>query len=127
MNSGSEEAVVREFIRAFNERDLDAFAATLDPEVRLHSMKGLVEGIPAARHWATRSPGGVQQTVVINEVESVGPKVLVRIRRDWHWAEDGSLAGSDDMAWFFQVRDGRILSWRPFADTAEAFAEFVAP
>jgi len=127
MNSGSEEDVVREFIRSFNERDLDAFVETLDPEIQLHSMKGLVEGVPAARIWATRSPDGVQQTVVINDVEVVGEKVLVRIRRDWHWAEDGTLAGSDDMAWFFRIRNGKVLIWRPFADTAEAFAEFVAP
>ena len=88
-------------------------------------MKGLVEGIPAAREWATRVPGGAQQTVVINEIEVVPPKVLVRIRRDWHWAEDGTLAGQDEMAWFFMIRDGKIVSWRPFADTAEAFAAFV--
>lgn len=119
--------MVREFVRAFNERDLDAFAGTLDPDVQLHSMKGLVEGIPAAREWATRAPGGAQQTVVVNEVEVVGQKVLLRIRRDWHWADDGTLAGSDEMAWIFVLRDGKILSWRPFADTAEAFAAFVLP
>ena len=50
------EETVREFVRAFNERDLDAFEATLDPEVQLHSMKGIREGIPAARAWATREP-----------------------------------------------------------------------
>ena len=54
---------VREFIRAFNERDLDAFVAVLDPEVELHSMKGLRKGREAARLWATRKPGGVQQTI----------------------------------------------------------------
>ena len=35
---------VREFIRAFNERDLDAFVAVLDPEVELHSMQGAAQG-----------------------------------------------------------------------------------
>ena len=54
---------VREFIRAFNERDLDAFVAVLDPEVELHAMRGLRKGIEAARLWATRPPGGVQQTI----------------------------------------------------------------
>ena len=49
---------VREFIRAFNERDLDAFVAVLDPEVELHSMRGLRKGVEAARLWATRKPGG---------------------------------------------------------------------
>lgn len=120
------EAVIREFVRAFNEGDLDAFEATLDPGVELHSMKGLRQGIAAAREWATRAPGGVQQTVTITSLETVGQKTLARIRRDWHWAEDGSHAGSDDMAWFFLLENGRIRTWRPFADTAEAFAVFNA-
>ena len=126
MSQRSPEDVVRDFIRAFNERDLDALVDTLDPDVELHSMKGLVTGVAAAREWATRKPGGVQQTIVINEVESVGPKVLVRIRRDWHWEEDESHAGSDEMAWIFMLKDGRITTWRPFMDTAEAFAAFNA-
>jgi len=124
--SGTPEEVVEEFVRSFNAGDIDGLVATLDPEVELHSMKGLRTGIPAAREWATRAPGGVQQTVEITSIEVVGPKVLARIRRDWHWAEDGSLAGSDDMAWFFMMRDGRIATWRPFADTAQAFAAFRA-
>lgn len=127
MEPESAEAVVREFVRSFNERDLDAFVEVLDPEVELHSMKGLRKGLSEARAWADRSPGGVQQTVNITSVEVVGAKVLVRIRRDWHWAEDDSLAGRDEMAWFFMLRDGKIVTWRPFADTAEAFAAFNKP
>ena len=127
MDTGNREAVVREFVRSFNERDLDAFVETLDPEVELHSMKGLRQGIPAAREWADRSTGGVQQTVVIESAEVVGDKVLIRIRRDWRWDEDGSLAGSDQMAWFFMVKDSGIVTWIPFADTAEAFAAFTKP
>lgn len=124
MTPESSEAVVGEFIRSFNDRDIEALAATLDPEVELHSMKGLIKGIPAARTWATRAPGGVQQTVVITEIEAIDLKVLVRIRRDWHWDEDGTPAGSDEMAWFFMLRDDRILDWRPFIDPADAFAAF---
>ena len=57
-----------EFIRAFNERDLDAFVAVLDPEVELHSMRGLRKGREAARLWATRPPGGVQQTIELEQL-----------------------------------------------------------
>jgi ketosteroid isomerase-like protein len=116
---------VREFIRAFNERDLDAFAAVLDPEVELHSMKGLRKGREAARVWATRNPGGVQQTIVLDELweeglEGGGGRAVALIRRLWHWEEDGAAAGVDEMAWAFELRDGRILSWRPHEDRAEA-------
>jgi limonene-1,2-epoxide hydrolase len=115
---------VREFIRAFNERDLDAFAAVLDPEVELHSMRGVRKGVEAARLWATRPPGGVQQTVeleALHEDEAAGDgSAVALVRRRWRWEEDGSEAGVDEMAWLFELRGNRVLSWRPFEDRAEA-------
>jgi limonene-1,2-epoxide hydrolase len=116
---------VREFIRAFNERDLDGFVAVLDPAVELHAMRGLRRGVEAARLWATRPPGGVQQTIVLEDLyedgtESGGGSAVALIRRVWVWDEDGSPAGEDEMAWLFELRDHRVLSWRPFDDRAEA-------
>ena len=117
---------VREFIRAFNERDLDALCAVLDPEVELHSMKGLLRGIDAARLWATRKRGGVQQTIDLEQLHTyeaaVGDcRAVAIIMRRWHWDDDeGEFAGEDEMAWAFELRGGRIRSWRPFMDRAEA-------
>ncbi len=116
---------VREFIRAFNERDLDAFIAVLDPDVELHAMRGLRKGPEAARVWATRAPGGVQQTIELEQLyedgtEGGGGRAVALIKRHWHWEEDSSLAGIDEMAWFFQLRDHKVLSWRPFDDRQEA-------
>ena len=109
---------VREFIRAFNERDLEAFVETLDPDVELHSGRGLRKGIDAARVWATREPGGVQQTIELEELyeeglEGGGGTAVALIRRVWHWDEDGTAAGEDEMAWVFELRERRIRSWRP--------------
>jgi limonene-1,2-epoxide hydrolase len=114
---------VREFIRAFNERDLDAFVSTLDPGVELHSMKGLRKGRDAARLWATRRSGGVQQTIELEELHEDTDRAVALIRRVWHWDEDGSHASTDEMAWFFELRDRRIRSWRPFEDRAEALGK----
>ena len=119
---------VREFVRAFNERDLDAFVAVLDPEVELHAMRGLRKGREAARVWATREPGGVQQTIELEQLyeeglEGGGGKAVALIRRVWRWAEDDSLAGVDEMAWCFELRDRKILSWRPHEDRGAALRE----
>jgi limonene-1,2-epoxide hydrolase len=116
---------VREFIRAFNEQDLDAFAAVLDPEVELHAGRGLRKGLQAARVWATREPGGVQQSIELEQLyeeglEGSGGKAVALIRRVWRWAEDGSFAGVDEMAWAFELRERRVLSWRPYEDRDEA-------
>ena len=111
---------VREFIRAFNERDLDAFVDVLDPEVELHSSRGLRKGREAARVWATRPPGGVQQTIVLEELYEEPDRAVALIIRRWHWEEDESLAGEDEMAWVFELRDRLVRSWRPYADRDEA-------
>jgi limonene-1,2-epoxide hydrolase len=112
---------IREFIRAFNERDLDAFVETLDPEVELHSMKGLLKGTEAARAWATRKRGGVQQTIEMEQLYEGGGRAVALIMRRWHWDDDvGEFAGEDEMAWVFELQDRRIRSWRPFEDRAEA-------
>jgi len=115
----------REFIRAFNERDLDAFVAVLDPEVELHASRGLRKGVEAARVWATREPGGVQQTIELEQLyeeglEGGGGTAVALIRRLWHWEESGELATVDEMAWLFELRERRVRSWRPFEDRSEA-------
>lgn len=112
---------VREFIRAFDERDLDGFVAVLDPEVELHASRGLRKGVVAARQWATRPPGGVQQSVELEQLyeDGTGRAVALIVRR-WHWEESGELAAEEPMAWFFELRDQRVLSWRPYDDRAEA-------
>jgi limonene-1,2-epoxide hydrolase len=114
---------VREFIRAFNERDLDAFVEVLDPGVELHSMKGLRKGRDAARLWATRPAGGVQQTIELEQLYEDTERAVALIRRVWHWDEDGSPAGAEEMAWFFELAGHRIRSWRPFEDRAEALGK----
>jgi ketosteroid isomerase-like protein len=115
---------VREFIRAFNEGDLEAFAEVVDPDVEIHAARGLRKGRDAAITWATRAPGGVQQQIEIEELyesEDRGQAVAL-IKRLWHWDEDGSPAGEDEMAWAFELRDGRVCSWRSFEDRGEALA-----
>ena len=115
---------VREFIRAFNEQDLDAFVAVLHPDVEIHAARGLRRGVAAARLWGTRAPGGVQQQIEIDELyedEFLGV-ALAMITRRWHWDEDGTEAGADRMAWLFELRGGAVRSWRSYEDRDEAIA-----
>jgi ketosteroid isomerase-like protein len=120
---------VREFVRAFNERDLDGFVAVLDPDVELHAMKGMRKGVEAARQWATRAPGGVQQEIELEQLyeddtEAGGGRAVALIVRRWRWEDSGDLAGVEPMAWAFELRAGRVLSWRPYEDREAALREW---
>jgi limonene-1,2-epoxide hydrolase len=115
---------VREFIRAFNEQDLDAFVAVLDPEVEIHAARGLRRGVEAARLWGTRAPGGVQQQIELDELyedEFLGV-ALAMITRRWHWDEDETEAGADELAWLFELRGGRVRSWRSYEDREDGIS-----
>ncbi len=129
---------VLEFIEAFNQRELDRFVAVLDSDVEIHSMRGLRRGVEEARDWATRMPGGVQQEIFIERIlrpparvippgedeggggDEARSKAVALIERRWHWDEDGSPAGSDEMAWLFELRGELIHSWRPYQDRSAA-------
>ena len=119
---------VREFIRAFNERDLDAFVEVLDPEVEIHASRGLRKGREAARVWATRAPGGVQQEIELEQLyeddtEGGGGRAVALIVRRWHWDETGEPAGEEPMAWRFELRERRVRSWRPYEDREQALRD----
>lgn len=120
--------LARRFIDAFNGRDLDAFVETLHPEVEIHGMRGTRRGREEAREWATRPRGGVQQTIVVEEMRERADHVLALIVREWRWDEmepgGGELAGTDVMAWLFRFADGLIREWRPFENRADAEARF---
>jgi hypothetical protein len=42
------------------------------------------------------------------------------VTRQWHWAEEGDLAGEDELGWIFELRDGQISSWRANEDRDKA-------
>jgi len=111
---------VREFIRAFNDHDLDGFVAVLHPEVEIHGGRGLKKGAEAARAWATKKGGGAQQTIVLDQLYEEVDRAVALVTRRWHWDEDKSHAGEEEMAWVFELEDGLVRSWRPFDDRAEA-------
>lgn len=121
-----EEKTAREFVSTFNRSELDEFVELLDPEVEIHSMKGLKKGRDAARAWATKTPGGVQQTVLIESCRQKGDRVLLGVKREWRWEEDDELAYVDELAWLFDLRDNHVLRWRPFEDLEEAESKFNA-
>lgn len=121
-----EEKTVREFVSTFNRSELDAFVELLDSEVEIHGMRGLSKGRDEARTWATKKPGGVQQTVLIQSVEQSGDRILLNVKREWRWEEDDELAYTDDLAWLFELRDARVLRWQPFEDKEEAKVAFAA-
>jgi limonene-1,2-epoxide hydrolase len=115
---------VLDFINAFNNEDLEQLAGVLDPEVVIHSARGTRRGIDEALAWATRlETGELRQLVELESIDADGDRAVAMVRRQWWWRGSQELAREDEMGWLFELRGGRITSWRPFEDRAAALAQ----
>lgn len=116
-------AAVLAFINAFNAQDLEALGEVLDPEVVIHSARGPRHGIDAAVAWARRVPSGeLDQRIELEHIEVEGEGAVALVRKQWWWRESDELAREDEMAWAFQLRAGKVRSWKPYEDREAALA-----
>ena len=120
MTSGAD--ATRTLIQAFNDGDLDALVAVLDPEVEIQSSRGIVIGHDEARRWATRKPtGDLHQRLVLDAIRDEGKHVIAFTRREWFWREGGDVADAQDLAIVATIgEDGLITRWQPFDNRDEA-------
>ena len=105
--------VVRRLLAALHDRDEEAVAAELHPEIEALGARGRKRGIEEVVAWAKpSSDGGLVSSVVEDEVREVGGEwVAVGARRMWTWAESGELADEEGFGVLFGIRDGKIVSW----------------
>jgi limonene-1,2-epoxide hydrolase len=116
-------ATVLAFVKAFSDQDLDALAAILDPDVVIHSSRGPRHGIEAALGWARRIDSGeLEQRIELERILVEGDRAVALVRRQWWWREEDELAREDQMSWLFELRDGKVASWRSYGDRGEALA-----
>lgn len=115
--------VVRNFLRALEDLDIDRAAALLDPDVRYqnvslpaaHGVDAVVKQLRALPKFAT----GFEARV--HSIAASGSTVLTE-RTDV--LERGSFAAEFWVCGVFEVRDGRITSWRDYFDWANFVAAF---
>ena len=116
-------AAVLAFIDAFNHEDLERLGEVLDPDVVLHSARGTRRGIADALAWARRIEAGeLDQRVEVDSIRVDGARAIALVRKQWWWRDGGQLAREDEVAWVFEVRDGKVARWEPFEDRAAALA-----
>jgi limonene-1,2-epoxide hydrolase len=124
MTSDDGAAAVVAFVNAFNRQDPAALAAVLDPEVVIHSVKGTRYGLEEALGWARRvETGELEQRIAIDRIECADERAVALIRRQWWWRDENELAREEAMAWLFELRDGKVRSWRPFEEADAALAQ----
>ena len=117
--------VVRRLLAALHDRDEQAVAAELHPDIEALGARGRKRGIEEVVAWAKPSSDGhLVSSVVEDEVLAVGEEwVAVGARRIWTWVESGEQADVEGFGVLFRVRDGKVVSWdQTFGSITDAIA-----
>ena len=117
---------VRRAVEALNRRDLDAFLATMDPEVEFYSRivelegGGPYRGHAGVRRWwddLFAITGDI--STEIEEIRDLGDVTVTRVRQRAHGLDSG--APMDQMQWFVTRWRNERTTWaRVFVSQAEA-------
>jgi ketosteroid isomerase-like protein len=118
--------VVRSFFTAFAERDLDAAARVLHPEVEIQPAivggpeRVIYRGVDGNRQfWADIDAAWTEFRIDVEEFRDFGEGVLV-LGRAFARAPGSGIALDEASAWIATVREGQIARFRSFTNRRDA-------
>jgi ketosteroid isomerase-like protein len=117
--------IVRRVFDTFNRRDIPAFLAALDPDVKwmpiMAALEGRVyHGHEGARRWIEDLSADWEFfRPCFEEFRDLGDRVLVFGR--WRARARASGVELDEPgSWLYEIKDGKVVSMRTFTDRADA-------
>ena len=110
--------VVRRWIEAANERDIDRLAELSSPDIEIVGPRGSGFGIDLLRDWLNRAGLTLQSKRTYERDGSV----VVEQHGVWRSIETNEFVGEADVASRFRVEEERVVSFERYDDLGTALA-----
>ena len=111
---------------ALSRGDSAGFAASVHPDVEIHTARGVRRGPEEAAAWAASKYEHLERRYEIDELHVAGEHVLVLGRVEYAWREGGKVADSAPVAITLDFEHGLLRRWRFHDDPADALKVFRA-
>jgi len=121
---GPSSALARDVLDALSRGDVDAFVGLVDPEVEIHTARGVRRGCDEAAAWASSSYDHLERRYEVEEMHVAGEDVLVLAKVEYVWREGGEVGDSKAVAVALGFEQGRLRRWEVFDDQAQALKVF---
>jgi ketosteroid isomerase-like protein len=121
--SGDNAAIARRILEAVGEGDIDSFVRLLDPEVEIHTQRGVRRGRDEVARWAQVKFEHLERRYEVDEVHTTGNRVAVLARVVYVWRESRKVGDESLVGIVLDLRDGKLLRWRLYDDPMEALVE----
>ena len=122
----SDDELVRQAVDALGREDPEAFAELVDPDVEIHTARGVRRGRDAAVEWASKRYDHLIRRWGVDEIRQFGHSLLVLGCVQYVWREDGEVGDETPTSIGFEVRDGSISALRIYESVQEGIDAFVA-
>ena len=121
--SGEGAALAKRILDAISEGDVDAFVELLDPEVEIHTQRGVRRGREEVARWARTRFEHLERRYEVDEVHTSAARVVVLARVLYVWRESRKVGDESLVGIVLDLRDGKLLRWRLYDDPMEALEE----
>jgi ketosteroid isomerase-like protein len=121
--SGEGAALAKRILDAISEGDVDAFVELLDPEVEIHTQRGVRRGREEVARWARTRFEHLERRYEVDEVHASGGRVVVLARVLYVWRESRKVGDESLVGIVLDFRDSKLLRWRLYDDPMEALEE----
>jgi ketosteroid isomerase-like protein len=110
-------------LAALSEGDVDAFSRLLDPEVEIHTARGVRRGPEQAIRWARMRFEHLDRRYEIEELREAGDTVVALACVQYVWREDRKIGGQWLLGIVLELNDGKLLRWQVYDDPIDALEE----
>ena len=121
--SGEGAALAKRILEAISKGDVDAFVELLDPEVEIHTQRGVRRGREEVARWARTKFEHLERRYEVDEVHTADNRVAVLARVLYVWRESRKVGDESLVGIVLDLRDGKLLRWRLYDDPMEALEE----
>ena len=121
--SGEGAVLAKRILDAISEGDVDAFVELLDPEVEIHTQRGVRRGREEVARWARTKFEHLERRYEVDEVHTADNRVAVLARVLYVWRESRKVGDESLVGIVLDLRDGKLLRWRLYDDPMEALEE----
>ncbi len=114
--SGAE--LARQVLGALSNGDMQAFTAMINPELEIHTARGVRRGKDEAEEWAQKRYEHLERRYAIDELRVDGDEVLAIVRTQYVWRESGLVGDEEPTVIELEFKDGKLIRWAVREDLA---------
>lgn len=104
--------LVEELLDSVSTGDAERLRALSDPEVQIHTARGVVTGPDAAAEWVSKQFDHLDRRYRLLGLEVTDSGARVEAALEYVWRESGEVADSTEVEIELGLGDGLMTSWR---------------